>query len=347
MNRENSSLSQASSMTGNGTSSLPDFHDIQKKYTKRILLGRHPRSFKRQSELWYHCNLSNESVSRINKGHKLWNVTDELDKRKQEIAEANYLLSQSNSGNELVDENGVPIPIMQTTEKKKVLESLNGISVDMKSAVRLHFGMNFFIMNYMDEILCVNKFDEVLCKPQNKLLQSDKITFKLIDLDDPTNPGAVKYGDPLWLQVIDNSPIADNSLNNGFVVGSQLFGPPEMGSVHKSKVDQQAAKPVKRDELPSLSRKQSNSNLGNVPSAPAPIADAKSAPLSRVNSGVNTVSTENEENESLEDADTHADVDAKSNGKHQATEKKELVEICGGLKTLKITGVTKEVAFCL
>jgi hypothetical protein len=123
---------------------------------------------------------------------------------------------------------------VQLHEKKKQLESLNGISVDMKSQVRLHFGMSFFIMNFMDEVLCVNKWDEVLCKPQNKLTQSDRITFKLIDLEDPTNPGAIKYGRPIWLQIIDNSSIADNSIQSGSVVGSQLFDPPQMGSVQSS-----------------------------------------------------------------------------------------------------------------
>jgi len=230
---QGSSASVQSSGTGhsNGTN-LPDFEDIQKKYTKRLLLGRHPRSFPRQSELWHHTVSSNSRLARIHNGHKLWNVVDD------EVTKA-----QINDNSTVLDSEADKTPknefnytsTVQLHEKKKQLESLNGISVDMKSQVRLHFGMSFFIMNFMDEVLCVNKWDEVLCKPQNKLTQSDRITFKLIDLEDPTNPGAIKYGRPIWLQIIDTSSIADNSLQSGSVVGSQLFEPPEMGSVQKSK----------------------------------------------------------------------------------------------------------------
>ena len=36
------------------SSSLPDFADLNNKYTKQLLKGRHPRSFPRQSEMWHH-----------------------------------------------------------------------------------------------------------------------------------------------------------------------------------------------------------------------------------------------------------------------------------------------------
>lgn len=228
MQSENSGISITS--TSGNASHLPDFENIQKNYTKRLLLGRHPRSFPRQSELWHHTVTSNARLSRIHNGHKLWNVVDEEEQ------------SHLNESSTVLDSETEKTPVnqfnytstVQLHEKKKQLESLNGISVDMKSQVRMHFGMSFFIMNFMDEVLCVNKWDEVLCKPQNKLTQSDRITFKLIDLEDPTNPGAIKYGRPIWLQIIDNSSIADNSMQSGSVVGAQLFEPPEMGSVQKA-----------------------------------------------------------------------------------------------------------------
>lgn len=234
----NSSLTHSHSSTSNSSSStktLPNFQVIQKSYTKSILLGRHPRSFPRQSELWYHTTVSNDRLNRVHNGHNLWNVVEEESEMNNIMNENSIKLNAEKRVKPKNEFNYVST--LQIHEKKKQLESLNGISVDMKSQVRLHFGMSFFIMNFMDEILCVNKWDEILCKPLNKLSQSDRITFKLIDLEDPTNPGAIKYGQPIWLQVIDNSAVADNSLQAGSVIGSQLFQPPEMGSVQKAKLN--------------------------------------------------------------------------------------------------------------
>lgn len=49
--------------------------------------------------------------------------------------------------------------------------------------------MTIVIMNSNDEVLCVDEYDDVICKPVEMLQPSDKLAFKLIDLTEPTNPG--------------------------------------------------------------------------------------------------------------------------------------------------------------
>ena len=313
-------------------STMPNFEEIQKRYTKRITLGRHPRSFPRQSEMWHHTVNANDRLARVGSGHQLWNVVEES-KEQHDVAVST--LNSLTEDDSVVDEEFiVPTGDLPTTEKKKQVESLNGIAVDMKSKVRLHFGMSFFIMNSMDEILCVNKWDEILCKTESKLESTDRITFKLVDLEDPTNPGAVKYGRSMWLQIIDNSVDADNSMQSGYVVGAQLFGPPQMGSVQKIK----AAVPqhVPKKHSPHQIRSRSNTKDIKDTKVSVDADDALSSPPS----------PDDRDRKASADADADTDDDEASTKKQSPMKpsriEKEQIEMCGGLKTVKITGVAKD-----
>lgn len=106
--------------------------------------------------------------------------------------------------------------------------TLHGFHVDTKGVMKMHYGMNIVLMNCSDEVLCVNPFEEVLCKSEALLEDGDEIIFKLIDLTEPTNPGPIEYGKPIWLQTLSSS--SDNNIHFGFVLTSKLFGPPEMES---------------------------------------------------------------------------------------------------------------------
>jgi hypothetical protein len=44
-------------------------------------------------------------------------------------------------------------------------------------------------MNLADEVLCTDRYDKVKCKPISMVSPTDKILFKAVDLEDPTNPG--------------------------------------------------------------------------------------------------------------------------------------------------------------
>ena len=49
--------------------------------------------------------------------------------------------------------------------------------------------MSFVILNFADEVLCIDKYGKIKVKHMNKIHPSDSILFKVIDLTDITNPG--------------------------------------------------------------------------------------------------------------------------------------------------------------
>eukprot|EP00981_Chlorochromonas_danica_P006870 scaffold1498_cov180-Ochromonas_danica.AAC.21 len=60
---------------------------------------------------------------------------------------------------------------------------------------------------------------------------TDRLKFKLVDLSNPSNPRAIKFGQPVWFQCLDPADNADNSLQGGSVLTTKLFGPPQLDSV--------------------------------------------------------------------------------------------------------------------
>ncbi|CAE7850593.1 unnamed protein product, partial [Symbiodinium microadriaticum] len=127
-------------------------------------------------------------------------------------------------------------------------EPLHGLHVDMKvgldisiappvltceqGSYRMHYGMNIVLINSLDEVLCVNQFHEVMCKSEDQLTYGDEICFRIVDLMEPSNPGPIPYGAPIWLQALKSE--GDNSIYYGFVLGAKLFGPPQMESTQLS-----------------------------------------------------------------------------------------------------------------
>ena len=60
-------------------SHLPDWDEQQERYIKAVRRGRHPNSFKRESELWHYVKSTNERLDRIAKGHNLGTILREKD----------------------------------------------------------------------------------------------------------------------------------------------------------------------------------------------------------------------------------------------------------------------------
>jgi len=56
---------------------MPDWSKVEEDYLKSVRNGRHPISFKRKGELWYHCEVTNQRLARVSKGHKLLTVLGE------------------------------------------------------------------------------------------------------------------------------------------------------------------------------------------------------------------------------------------------------------------------------
>jgi hypothetical protein len=58
---------------------LPDWDAEQERYIAAVRRGRHPTSFKRNSELWYYVQETSSRVNRIAKGHTLARILQEKD----------------------------------------------------------------------------------------------------------------------------------------------------------------------------------------------------------------------------------------------------------------------------
>ena len=58
-------------------SHMPDWDAKQERYIKAVRRGRHPASFKRESELWYYVKSTNDRLDRIAKGHTLGTILRE------------------------------------------------------------------------------------------------------------------------------------------------------------------------------------------------------------------------------------------------------------------------------
>mmetsp|Transcript_24802 Transcript_24802/g.25431 ORF Transcript_24802/g.25431 Transcript_24802/m.25431 type:complete len:811 (-) Transcript_24802:16-2448(-) len=202
--------------------SANDFQSIHNNYTRGLLKGRHPRSFPRQSELWHHYKASSKRLERVSKGHKLWNILDEIEGEHHQAKLSPDIKPKRNVGSNFNDLSSSYIP----------KEPLHGLNVDLKGIFRMHYGMNVVIINSLDEVLCVNQHREVMCKTEEQLENTDEICFKIVDLTDPSNPGPLAYGKPIWLQILNSEE--DNNIYYGFVLGAKLFGPPEMESTQLS-----------------------------------------------------------------------------------------------------------------
>eukprot|EP01038_Epipyxis_sp_PR26KG_P009220 gene9220-12432_t len=240
---------------------LPHFFGI-KETDKQIGLvrGRHPNSFTRNGELWSYHHSAAKRRERIYKGHRFWNVVEnenlnqklEQDflsiqnspkhsmnitrKRAQQLSSNAISVSNGNSTqNHALDEgitsdkskiNGT---IKSGKSSKNILQEMN---VDFKNKSLINFGMSFIIINYLDQILYVNNKNELRCKSIESITPTDRIRFKLIDLQNPANPSGLKYGDNMWIQCLENSENADNSFQQGYVLSTKLFGPPKLNSMH-------------------------------------------------------------------------------------------------------------------
>lgn len=203
---------------------------------KAMNTGRHPSSLPKNSELWHYSKLSTQRRNRIKKGHQFWNVIDQenieatvptppepdqKDKDDDEYAkkarELRFLKGSS------VNQQ---LRSFLATSKNNDMQHLE-LRVDFKNQNQIYFGMSFIIMNYADEILYVNSKEELRCKPINQIEATDRIKFKMVDLNNPSNPQPLCFGDTMYLQCLEASETADNSFSVGTVLTSKLFGLPQ------------------------------------------------------------------------------------------------------------------------
>lgn len=235
------------------------FERKQQQYVRQVSKGRHPRSFPRESELQYFAITTGARLAKIRAGHNTWHVLKEssVNEDKEEDKdfeeEASYGVAASSlavseyaaqeaSSSSLVTAANAAMPLPPTTPANAAAAAanfgsvlINGMQIDIRNKTQLHYGQMVVVMGEKNSIVCVSQeTNEIKLKPQESVLPTDRTLFKLIDLRDSTNPHAVKYGEPLWLQIIDVSgnPGTLYGWNQAVALCSKLFDLHETDTKH-------------------------------------------------------------------------------------------------------------------
>lgn len=111
------------------------------------------------------------------------------------------------------------------------------LRVNFKTKAPVAYGNTFLIVNYNDDVLYMHNISkegetpiyELRTKPLSKVESADRVKFKALDLNNPSNPKAIRFGDNVWFQcVVDED---NTNLMAGFVMTSKIFEPPNLQSV--------------------------------------------------------------------------------------------------------------------
>jgi len=163
-----------------------DFLKIHEINTRRKKNGRNPKSLPRNSELWhiwyrlilniitssryYHVftNFSRETserVNRVRKGHTVWDILDEYEKKDTDTKDPLE---------DFVHHKSKPI-FEEVIERFKIV---HGIKIDLDVKSRINYGSLLTVLNYNDEILCVTEDLDIMIKSLHSVLQTDNIVFR-------------------------------------------------------------------------------------------------------------------------------------------------------------------------
>ena len=216
---------------------------------RQVFKGKNPKALSKNSEIWYHTKLSNERLSRVAKGHKFWGVISNPATEGSPPG-AGGVMGESafeSSYGDSTYEQPLPLPhdpfqaataaAKEAAEQAKKQEQLrlqrkfrvlNGMRFDISNqSTVVHYGMSFVIMNTNEEVMSVDRDMKVKIKPLQHVKPSDRVLFKLLDLNEVTNPGPVSYGRPMWFQVWDS----DLSATMDFVLGSKVAELPSTSAI--------------------------------------------------------------------------------------------------------------------
>jgi hypothetical protein len=124
--------------------------------------------------------------------------------------------------------------------------------VDLTTRVKVHYSMDFALVNFVGEVLCVSKSDSedqrrVECKKFSRLDKGDKCVFKVIDINEPSNAGPVHFNSSIWLQVVSDASDATaahpgstggpSAWEQGVVLGAKLYAAPSMTSLQAAEAE--------------------------------------------------------------------------------------------------------------
>eukprot|EP01031_Cornospumella_fuschlensis_P044172 gene44172-54003_t len=234
-------------------SHVPRYFGVKStQYQKSIIRGRHPVSIPKDSELWYYSKMSAERKDKILRGNRFWDVINESNANKHAEKIMHYTKRQhhlhkqmknaakkekksedlEDDDSEAADRHLLKGSLQSQLKAAMAAHSEVDMKIDFNKKGVINYGMTCIIMNYANEVLYVDKYNELRAKPMSQVQPTDRIKFKMIDLLSPSNPRAIHFGQNCWLQCLDLSENADNSFQAGSVLTSKLFGPPELESVN-------------------------------------------------------------------------------------------------------------------
>lgn len=236
---------------------LPDYFHVKATHHQiSMIKGRHPSSLPKDSELWHYSKVSNHRRSRIQKGHSFWDVVQNTtlestakepfqDKpRRAEDDDSHSSFTPSERDAQFTKRNfsqkikkEEDVHLLKGSIKNQLKNAMDSkmddleVKVDFVHQNQINYGMTFMIVNYANEVMYVDKQNQIRSKHISEVQPYDRIKFKMIDLTNPSNPRAIEYGDNFWIQCLDVSENADNSFSVGSVLTTQLFEPPELSAV--------------------------------------------------------------------------------------------------------------------
>lgn len=226
------------------------FKRKQAQYVRQVARGRHPRSFGRMSELWHHALSTGKRLDAIRAGRDIWSVLEESEEEARKVPEeeCDSLSPDARDRGELAAAAALNVgvdaadgdvdPAQGTLETAAALGqidfSVNGIHTDIRNKITLHYGMLVTIMNGKQDIVCVTHGGQPMIKNVHSVQHTDRMLFKLVDLRDATNPHPIKFGDSVWLQIVDPQVgiNTSSSWHQSAALCTKLFALNEMETAH-------------------------------------------------------------------------------------------------------------------
>jgi hypothetical protein len=119
--------------------------------TRRLLQGRHPSSFPRDSEFWHYYHLSEARLDRIHKGRKVCDLVPPPDM-------STFPSSSQNSTVDDIEEQRQGLLSLRSSTLFSTGSQVQqwGLDIDMRSRKKLHYGMSVALLSSGgDEVVCI------------------------------------------------------------------------------------------------------------------------------------------------------------------------------------------------
>lgn len=206
----------------------------------------------------------------------------------------------------------------------------------------VNFLMPLIIMNDHNEILFVDKFNELRSKPIYKITSADRIRFQILDITSPRNNKGIEYNEDIWIQPLDNGEDVNHIMHTGSILTSKLFLPPELNSMPElySGVQDSLEEKISDDDgdsdLISPPNSPSQSKKNNKSTSPTNSKEEPTSPPSQ-QSKQNDETTGNE----VKSANDSISIE-KKNGQGKLNDISKSHTLCGHLNLSKIVEIRKE-----